>query len=129
MSQPPQPPSWGDPVPPYPPPPYAAYPPPPQPAPGMSNRSKFWIGVLLVLPVLGIASTLIGVVATLVGGTAGDVVGSVMGMGVLVSLIAGVAVERTRWFVAGMLAGGAVVTITAVIAVVVVVNSFLEIFS
>ena len=108
-------------------PPYAAHPPLPHADPGISNRSKFWIGVLLVLPVLGIAGTLIGIVATLIGGRVGDVVGSLMGVGVLVSLIAGVAWKKTRWLVAGMLAGGAVVTVMAAIAVVVVLNSLGEI--
>lgn len=98
-----------------PPSPYGAPPGAPPPS-GMSNRAKFWIGVVLVIPVI----VALGVVA----GVAGSIVSSVTHSGAVIGFtqlgfwlasvggwIAMVVVERTRWLALGMLAGFAILAV------------------
>lgn len=118
MSQ--QPPSpYGGPPGPYP-------PGPGQPAPsGMSNKAKFWIGVVLALPAMFLAGAVtggVGAAAEAVTGSSdvASAAASVSGLGFLAAFIAAIVWSRTRWFALGALAGGALLLILAAGACIVI---------
>ncbi len=125
MSQPPSP-YGGPPGPPGPPyggPPYGGPPgpyPPQQPgrSSGMSNKAKFWIGVVLALPVLVLAGIISGAASAVVDGISGDsnaaaAVAFVVGLGELAALVAAIVLAPTRWFAIGVIAGVAVLFVLA----------------
>ena len=114
--QPPPPPYGGPPQSPYggPPGPYQ----PPEPAPGMSNKAKFWIGVLLTIPAIIVGSVITGAGTALVDAVNGDpaigaAVSSVLGLLIFAAYIAAIVIPKTRWFALGILAGTAVLFILA----------------
>ena len=114
--QPPPPPYGGPPQSPYggPPGPYQ----PPEPAPGMSNKAKFWIGVLLTIPAIIVGSVITGAGTALVDAVNGDpaigaAVSSLLGLLILAAYIAMIVIPKTRWFALGILAGTAVLLILA----------------
>jgi hypothetical protein len=114
--QPPPPPYGGPPQSPYggPPGPY----PPPEPAPGMSNKAKFWIGVLLTIPAILVGSLITGAGSAAVDAVNGDpaigaAVSSVLGLLIFAAYIAMIVIPKTRWFALGILAGTAVLFILA----------------
>ena len=114
--QPPPPPYGGPPQSPYggPPGPYQ----PPEPTPGMSNKAKFWIGVLLTIPAIILGSVITGVGSAAVNAVNGDpaigaAVSSVLGLLIFAAYIAAIVIPRTRWFALGILAGTAVLFILA----------------
>ena len=133
MSQPPSP-YGGPPEPPGPPyggPPYGGPPgpyPPQQPGrpSGMSNKAKFWIGVVLALPVLVLAGIISGAASAVVDGISGDsnaaaAVAFVVGLGELAALVAAIVFAPTRWFAIGVIAGVAVLFVLAAGACVVLI--------
>jgi hypothetical protein len=115
MSQQPPPPPYGG-------PPQSPYGspagPPPEPVPGMSNKAKFWIGVLLTIPAIIVGSVITGGGSAAVNALNGDpaigaAVSSLLGLLILVAYIAAIVIPRTRWFALGILAGTAVLLIVA----------------
>ena len=90
-----------------------AGPPFPQPT-GLSNKAKFWFGVLLAIPVLivsGLVSSVPSIVlsnATGAVGTAAGIVTLVLDVALLVLLVAGIVWRPTRWWALGAVAGMAV---------------------
>ena len=130
MSQPPSP-YGGPPGPPYGGPPYGGPPgpyPPQQPGrpSGMSNKAKFWIGVVLALPVLVLAGIISGAASAVVDGISGDsnaaaAVAFVVGLGELAALVAAIVFAPTRWFAIGVIAGVAVLFVLAAGACVVLI--------
>ena len=115
MSQQPPPPPYGGP----PQSPYGGPPgPPPEPAPGMSNKAKFWIGVLLTIPAIVVGSAITGVGSAAVNAVNGDpaigaAVSSLLGLMIFAAYIAAIVIPKTRWFALGILAGTAVLFILA----------------
>ena len=114
--QPPPPPYGGPPQSPYggPPGPY----PPPEPAPGMSHKAKFWIGVLLTIPAIIVSSVITGAGTAAVDAVNGDpaigaAVSSLLGLLILAAYIAMIVIPKTRWFALGILAGTAVLFVLA----------------
>jgi hypothetical protein len=114
--QPPPPPYGGPPQSPYggPPGPYQ----PPEPTPGMSNKAKFWIGVLLTIPAILVGSLITGAGSAAVDAVNGDpaigaAVSSLLGLLIFAAYIAAIVIPRTRWFALGILAGTAVLFILA----------------
>jgi len=114
--QPPPPPYGGPPQSPYggPPGPYQ----PPEPAPGMSNKAKFWIGVVLTIPAIIAGSVITGVGSAAVNAVNGDpaigaAVSSLLGLLIFAAYIAAIVIPKTRWFALGILAGTAVLLILA----------------
>lgn len=125
MSQQPPPPPYGGPpgsyppgnFPPgnYPPGPYPQGPQEPPPG-GMSNKAKFWIGVLLSLPALFVAGVVTGGGSWVADGLGADpqvgaIISSVLGLLLFVGFVFMVVIEKTRWFAIGMVAGGAILLI------------------
>lgn len=110
-----------------PPPPYGGpphggppgpYPPPPGQSGGMSNKAKFWVGVVLALPTIVLAGLISGATSAVADGISGDsalagVVAVVVGLAELGALIGAIVWGRTRWFAVGVIAGGAVLLILA----------------
>ena len=89
--QPPPPPYGGPPQTPYggPPGPYQQ----PEPSPGLSNKAKFWIGVLLTIPAIIVSSVITGAGSVAVDAVNGDpavgaAVSSVLGLLVLAAAAA-----------------------------------------
>ncbi len=122
MSQPPQGPYGAGPPPsPYggPTPPAPGQPPGVQPpAPGMSNKAKFWIGVLLALPALLISGTVLAAGVSLAdaiddSGTLTGIAQAVLSGALLVGYILLLVWRKSRWFALGLLAGSAVLFILA----------------
>ena len=116
MSEQPPPPYGGPPSTPYggPPGPYPQQ--QPDPDAGMSKKAKFWIGVVLTIPVIIIWGVLSGggsAVTEGVGGdpSAGAAVAAVISLLLFALFIAALVVEKTRWFAIGVLAGTAVLLI------------------
>ena len=115
MSQQPPPPPYGGP----PQSPYGGPPgPPPEPAPGLSNKAKFWIGVLLTIPVIVVGSLITGAGSAAVDAVNGDpaigaAVSSLLGLLIFAAYIAMIVIPKTRWFALGILAGTAVLFILA----------------
>ncbi len=114
--QPPPPPYGGPPQSPYggPTGPYQ----PPEPRPGMSNKAKFWIGVLLTIPAIIVGSVITGAGSALVDAVNGDpaigaAVSSLLGLLIFAAYIAAIVIPKTRWFALGILAGTAVLFILA----------------
>ena len=117
MSSPPPPPGWT---------PYPQQ--PPQPS-GMSNTAKFWIGVLLALPVVLVGGILVGIVSGIGSalddtGTASGILGSLAGFGELIAVVVTLVLDKTRWFALGVIAGVAVLTVLAAGACVVLLVAF-----
>jgi len=136
--QPPPPPYGGPPQPPYggPPNPYGPgqYPPPEGQRPGMSNKSAFWIGVVLALPALFVVSLVLGVGAAVGEGLVGDpavggVISALLGVGLLAGLVTAIVVPKTRWFALGVLAGAAILLIVAAGACVVLLIALTQSYS
>ncbi len=112
--QPPPPPYGGTPQSPYGGPPG----PPAEPAPGKSNKAKFWIGVLLTIPAIVVGSVITGVGSAAVNAVNGDpaigaAVSSLLGLLIFAAYIAAIVIPKTRWFALGILAGTAVLFILA----------------
>jgi branched-subunit amino acid transport protein len=96
------------------------YGPPPVPPPrrGLSNVAKFWIGVALCLPamfVVGMLQTIPGLVmdALPLPPEVATVSHLGLNLAVLAAVVAGLVVEKTRFFVLGVLAGLAVLFVVA----------------
>ena len=69
----------------------------------MSNKAKFWIGVVLALPALVLAGIISGAASAVVDGISGDsnaaaAVAFVVGLGELAALVAAIVLAPTRWF-------------------------------
>ena len=116
-----------------PPPGWQPYPQQPPPS-GMSNTAKFWIGVLLALPVVILGSIVVGIVSGIGSalddsGTASGVLGSLAGFGELIALVVAIIFAKTRWFAIGVIAGVAVLTVLAAGACVVLLVAFSNSFS
>jgi hypothetical protein len=84
----------------------------------MSNKAKFWIGVVLALPTLFVAGVISAVGAALAeaaggGSGAGSAVSIVFGLVLLALFVAACVSTRTRWFALGILAGSAILLIVA----------------
>ena len=91
----------------------------------MSNKAKFWIGVVLALPVLVLAGVISGAASAVVDGISGDsnaaaAVAFVVGLGELAALVAAIVLAPTRWFAIGVIAGIAVLFVLAAGACVVI---------
>jgi hypothetical protein len=102
----------------YPPPsPYGG--PPGQPPPsGMSNKAKFWIGVVLALPAIFAGPALVAVAVNLgqvisADGPLSGILGGLASILLLAGFIALVVIERTRWVALGILAGIAALFVIA----------------
>lgn len=88
------------------------------PRKGTSNKAKFWIGVVVALPAIVVASIISGAGAAVVDAVGGDpAVGAAVSGAIALVLLAGfvtlVVLERTRWIALGILAGTAIVVILA----------------
>jgi hypothetical protein len=88
------------------------------PSKGMSNKAKFWIGVVVALPAIIVAGIISGAVSAVVEGVGGDpalgaAVAGVVGLGLFAGFIVLVVFEGTRWVALGMLAGTAILFILA----------------
>ena len=84
----------------------------------MSNKAKFWIGVLLAIPAIVLGSVISGAGSAVVDAVNGDpavgaAVSGVLGLLILAAFIAAIVIPRTRWFALGILAGTAVLFILA----------------
>jgi hypothetical protein len=83
----------------------------------MSNKAKFWIGVVLALPALVVSAVLVGMVSSISGPNGDSTLGGVLSMVVAASLLVGyvalIVLPRTRWVALGMLAGSAILLILA----------------
>ena len=84
----------------------------------MSNKAKFWIGVLLTIPAIIVGSVITGVGSAAVDAVNGDpaigaAVSSLLGLLILAAYIAMIVIPKTRWFALGILAGTAVLFILA----------------
>jgi hypothetical protein len=99
----------------------------------MSNKAKFWIGVLLALPAVIVAGMVLGAGAALASAIdpGSGLVGSVqllLSVLLLAGYVAMIVVEKTRWFAIGMLAGGALLAILAagacIVLLVAITNSY-----
>ena len=100
----------------------------------MSNTAKFWIGLVLALPVAIVAGIIVGVVSGIGSalddsGTASGILGSVAGFGELVAVVVALVFAKTRWFALGVIAGIAVLTVLAAGACVVLLVAFSKSFS
>jgi uncharacterized membrane protein YhaH (DUF805 family) len=112
-----------------PPPGWSPYPQQPPKPSGMSNTAKFWIGVLLTLPVVIVGGIVIGILSGIGSalddsGTASGILGTVAGFGELIALVLALVLARTRWFALGVIAGVAVLTVLAAGACVVLLVAF-----
>jgi hypothetical protein len=100
----------------------------------MSNTAKFWIGVLLALPVVIVGSIIIGV-ASGVGsalddtGTASAILGGLASLLELAAVVVAIVLPKTRWFALGAIAGIAVLTVLAAGACVVLIVAFTHSYS
>ena len=123
MSEPPPGPPGG------PPPGWSPYPQQP-PRSGMSNTAKFWIGVLLALPVVVVGSIVVGIASGI--GSALDDIGHGVGDPGRPSRASSTwphssppwSLSRTRWFALGVIAGIAVLAVLAAGACVVLLAAF-----
>jgi len=84
----------------------------------MSNKAKFWIGVLLTIPAIISASVITGGGSAAVNAVNGDpaigaAVSSLLGLLIFAAYIAAIVIPKTRWFALGVLAGTAVLSILA----------------
>jgi hypothetical protein len=125
VSQQPPPPPYGGPPgqPPYGQPPYS------QPPSGMSNKAKFWLGVVLALPAIVIGPVIVGVAVNLgqvvsSDGPLSGILGGVASLALLVGFIALVVVSRTRWIGLGMLAGIAILFVVAAGACIALLSAY-----
>ena len=115
------------------PPPYGGPPqhpyggPPGEPPPsGMSNKAKFWLGVVLALPASILGPVLVGVAVNLgqvvsADGPLSGILGGLVSLGLLAGFVVLVVIERTRWIGLGMLAGTAILFVVAAGACVVLI--------
>jgi uncharacterized membrane protein YhaH (DUF805 family) len=95
----------------------------------MSNTAKFWIGVLLALPVVVVGSIVVGIASGIGSalddsGNASAILGGVASILDLAALVAALVVARTRWFALGVIAGVAVLAVLAAGACVVLLAAF-----
>jgi hypothetical protein len=100
----------------------------------MSNKAAFWIGAALALPAIILASLIVGAGAAVGEGLAGDpavggVISGILGLGLLAGLVAAIAVEKTRWFALGVVAGTAILLIVAAGACVVLLVALTQSYS
>ncbi len=115
MSQQP-PPYGGPPTPPYGGPP-GPYPPEQSGAGGgMSNKAKFWIGVVITLPAMFLGGLLTSIPAAVLDSTNADpsiggILSLLVGLGLFAGWIMMIVFEKTRWIALGMLAGTGIVLI------------------
>jgi hypothetical protein len=84
----------------------------------MSNKAKFWVGVLLAIPAIVVSSAITGAGSAAVNAVNGDpavgaAVSSVLGLLVFAGYIAMIVIPKTRWIALGILAGTAVLFILA----------------
>lgn len=129
----PHPPHPGTGQPPYRPPEHAYPPGPYGPQPGSwapvprerSSTAKFWVGAGLSIPAILFVGVLTGALVNALGGRAGDTVAAVVGLLTLGAVVAGLVVERTRWYVLGGIAGVAILSIVAAGACVLLVAAML----
>jgi len=92
----------------------------------LSNKAKFWIGVVLAVPVLVLAGIVSGAASAVVDGVSGDSnaaasVAFVVGLGELAAVVAAIVFAPTRWFAIGVIAGLAVLFVLAAGACVVLI--------
>ena len=84
----------------------------------MSNKAKFWIGVVVALPAIIVAGVISGAGSAVVDGVGGDssvgaLVSGVIALVLLVGYVMMIVFERTRWVALGMLAGTAILMVVA----------------
>jgi hypothetical protein len=84
----------------------------------MSNTAKFWIGVVLALPVIVLGSILIGIASGIGAalddtGTASAILGGLASVLELAAVVVAVVLPKTRWFALGTIAGVAVLVVLA----------------
>ncbi len=92
----------------------------------MSNKGKFWLGVVLALPALLVGGFLVGLgPAVTAGDTGTNEVGFFVGLFIflmeLVGLVVLIVIARTRWIGLGILAGLATLFILAAGACIVLI--------
>jgi hypothetical protein len=92
----------------------------------MSNKAKFWVGVVLALPALILGPVIVGVAVNLgqvlsADGPLSGILGGLASLLLLAGFIALIVIERTRWLGLGMLAGIAVLLILAAGACIVLI--------
>ena len=102
------------------PPPPSPYGQPPQAPPpsGMSNKAKFWLGVVLAIPAVFVGPLIVAAAVNLGQVIAPDsplsgVLGGIASLLLLAMFIVLIALDRTRWIGLGMLAGIAALFILA----------------
>jgi len=95
----------------------------------MSNKGKFWLGVVLALPAIVVGSGIVAL-ATNLGqvispdGPGSGILGGLASLGLLVAFIGLVVVNRTRWIGLGMLAGIATLFVVAAGACIALLNAY-----
>src|SRR4051794_7227099 len=92
----------------------------------MSNKGKFWLGVVLALPALLVGGFIVGLAPAVTAGDTGTTdVGFFLGLVIfvleLVGLVTLIVMERTRWIGLGILAGIAILFILAAGACIVLI--------
>jgi branched-subunit amino acid transport protein len=99
----------------------------------MSNKAKFWVGVVLAIPAVVVGPLVIAAALNLgqvisADGPLGGVLSGVAALLLLAGLVTLMVVERTRWVGLGMLAGVAILLILAagacVVLLVAISNSY-----
>lgn len=99
----------------------------------MSNKAKFWVGVVLAVPAVIVGPLLVGGALNLgqvisADGPLGGVLSGVVALLLLAGLVMLMVVEKTRWIGLGMLAGFAILAILAagacVVLIVMITNSY-----
>lgn len=87
------------------------------PRDGMSNKAKFWIGVVLALPALVVSAVSVGLVSSISwpngDSTLGGVLSMVLAAALLVGYVVLIVLPGSRWVALGMLAGSAILLILA----------------
>ena len=102
------------------PPPPSPYgmPPAHPPSSGMSNKAKFWLGVVLAIPATIRGPVIVGVAVNIgqaisADGSLSGILGALASLLLLAAFITMAFFDRTRWIALGMLAGAAVLLILA----------------
>ena len=100
----------------------------------MSNKGKFWLGVVLALPAMLVGGFLAGLGPALASGATGSsdvgaVIGLLIGLMELAGLVVLIVLERTRWIGLGILAGIAILFILAAGACIVIIVALTNSYS
>jgi hypothetical protein len=100
----------------------------------MSNKAAFWIGAVLALPAIFLASLIVGAGSAVGEGvtnspTVGGVISGVLGLGLLAGLVTAIVMPKTRWFALGAVAGMSILLILAAGACVVLLVALTQSYS